>query len=436
MQDIPLREGDAAWPLVAGGRAAAAEFADRPAFIGWGLRDFVFDKHFLDGFRDALPQAQVHAFEDAGHYVLEDKHAELVPAIRAFLDATLCSELPASGVTSRRTLDRMTDACNIAAALPRLARERPTRSPCAVPVARRDGFARYDVALTYAELDARSDAIAAGLAQARHRPRHAHGDDGAAVAGVLPADVRAVQGRRGAGAGRSGHRPPRVEAVPGRSAAGSLHRHSARACRARCCWAGHAARTKLRHRRLARSAGADATLAEVERAGRRRRRAARRHPARRRRRASCSPAAPPACPRAWSTAIAISSRRSNCCAMRSASQPGGVDLPTFPPFASVRSRAGTDLDHSRHGSDPARQRRSAQAAACDPHAIGVTQLFGSPALMRVLARPRRDACRRAARHFRRRAGAAGSGGRRSARCCPTTRSSGRLTAPPNACRSR
>ena len=34
----------------------------------------------------ALPNAEVHAYDDAGHYVLEDKAAELVPAIRAFLD--------------------------------------------------------------------------------------------------------------------------------------------------------------------------------------------------------------------------------------------------------------------------------------------------------------------------------------------------------------
>ena len=47
----------------------------------------MFDHHFLKGFQAALPQAQVHAFEDAGHYVLEDKHEVLVPEIRAFLDA-------------------------------------------------------------------------------------------------------------------------------------------------------------------------------------------------------------------------------------------------------------------------------------------------------------------------------------------------------------
>lgn len=86
MQDIPLREGDRAWALVEQAGRRLPEFADRPAFIAWGLRDLVFDRHFLAGFRDALPRAEVHAFEDASHYVLEDKHERLVPAIRAFLD--------------------------------------------------------------------------------------------------------------------------------------------------------------------------------------------------------------------------------------------------------------------------------------------------------------------------------------------------------------
>jgi pimeloyl-ACP methyl ester carboxylesterase len=87
MQDIPLSPKDEAWPLLEAAGKALPSFADCPAFIGWGLKDFVFDRHFLDGFRAALPQAEVHAFEDAGHYVLEDRHEVLVPAIRAFLDA-------------------------------------------------------------------------------------------------------------------------------------------------------------------------------------------------------------------------------------------------------------------------------------------------------------------------------------------------------------
>ena len=87
VQDIPLSPPDPAWALVEESGRRLHEYADRPTFIGWGLRDFVFDKHFLEGFTSALPNAHVHAFEDAGHYVLEDRHALLVPAIRAFLDA-------------------------------------------------------------------------------------------------------------------------------------------------------------------------------------------------------------------------------------------------------------------------------------------------------------------------------------------------------------
>ena len=85
MQDIPLGPQDKAWPLLEEAGRRLPEFADRPAFLGWGLKDFVFDKHFLAGFRAALPQAEVHAYDDAGHYVLEDKHELLVPLIRDFL---------------------------------------------------------------------------------------------------------------------------------------------------------------------------------------------------------------------------------------------------------------------------------------------------------------------------------------------------------------
>lgn len=87
VQDIPLSPRDPAWALVEEAGQRLSQFADRPAMIGWGLRDFVFDEHFLQGFTTALPGAQVHAFEDAGHYVLEDKAGVLVPAMRGFLDA-------------------------------------------------------------------------------------------------------------------------------------------------------------------------------------------------------------------------------------------------------------------------------------------------------------------------------------------------------------
>jgi haloalkane dehalogenase len=86
VQDIPLSPSDRAWALVQAAGKKLPEYADRPAFIGWGLQDFVFDEHFLRVFQAALPQAEQQVFVDAGHYVLEDKAAVLVPAIRDFLD--------------------------------------------------------------------------------------------------------------------------------------------------------------------------------------------------------------------------------------------------------------------------------------------------------------------------------------------------------------
>jgi cis-3-alkyl-4-acyloxetan-2-one decarboxylase len=91
VQDIPMGAGDPAWTLLNAAAKRLPAYADRPAFIGWGLRDFVFDHHFLEHFRNALPQAEAHAFEDAGHYVLEDKHEVLVPAMRRFLDTNPAS---------------------------------------------------------------------------------------------------------------------------------------------------------------------------------------------------------------------------------------------------------------------------------------------------------------------------------------------------------
>lgn len=85
VQDIPMQAGDPAWELLRGVEEALPSLAKVPILLGWGLRDFVFDRHFLAGWQARFPQAVTYAYEDAGHYVLEDVGADLIPKIVAFL---------------------------------------------------------------------------------------------------------------------------------------------------------------------------------------------------------------------------------------------------------------------------------------------------------------------------------------------------------------
>jgi haloalkane dehalogenase len=87
VQDIPLRPGDVSYDTVTEIDAGLSRLADKPIFLGWGERDFVFDRHFLEEWLRRFPNAEVHRFPDCGHYVLEDAADELIPLIRAFLSA-------------------------------------------------------------------------------------------------------------------------------------------------------------------------------------------------------------------------------------------------------------------------------------------------------------------------------------------------------------
>lgn len=87
VQDIPLEPGDPCYDLVSEVAAGLARFADLPMTICWGLKDFVFDRHFLKEWQRRFPRAEVHAFADCGHYILEDAKAEVIPIIEQFLAA-------------------------------------------------------------------------------------------------------------------------------------------------------------------------------------------------------------------------------------------------------------------------------------------------------------------------------------------------------------
>jgi len=85
VQDIPLSPDHTSWDEVMRTEAGLAAMAAVPALVMWGAKDFVFDDHFLEEWRRRLPQAEVHRFADAGHYVLEDAWERIVPLTTSFL---------------------------------------------------------------------------------------------------------------------------------------------------------------------------------------------------------------------------------------------------------------------------------------------------------------------------------------------------------------
>ncbi|WP_368563365.1 olefin beta-lactone synthetase [Pseudoxanthomonas sp. UTMC 1351] len=271
----------------------------------------------------------------------------------------------------------MNETCNIAASLPRLAQERPTQVAIHCP----NGSGQYDSALTYAELDARSDAIAAGLS------RYGIARGVRTVVMVRPTaefflvmfalfKIGAVPVLVDPGIEKRALKQCLDEAQP-EAFIGIPLAHVARLLLG---WARSAKRVVTVGRRFG---WGGTTLAQIERDGAGAR-------------AQLADTQPDEVAgilfTSGSTGVpkGVVYRHRHFVAqielLREAfgMQPGGVDLPTFPPFALFDPALGLtsvipDMDPTRPASaDP----RKLHAAI---RQFGVTQLFGSPALMRVLA---------------------------------------------------
>lgn len=269
------------------------------------------------------------------------------------------------------------ETCNIAAALPRLARERSGQVAMRCPG--RSG--RYDIDLTYAQLDARSDAIAAGLAKrgivrgtrtvvmVRPTPEFFLAMFALFKAGAVPVLVDPGIARRALKQCLDEAQAEAFIGIPLAMLAKSLF--------------GWAKSSRTNITTGSRALLADATLAEVERDG-----------------ANAPSQLADTQPddiaailfTSGSTGVpkGVVYRHRHFVAqidmLRTAFDmaTGGVDLPTFPPFALFDPALGLtsiipDMDPTR----PARANPRKLHAAIGK--FGVDQLFGSPALMRVLA---------------------------------------------------
>ena len=85
VRDIPLDPAHPSWATLATTEAGLAQFRDRPVLIVWGGKDFCFNDTFLARWRELFPKAQCERIADAGHYVLEDAAADVIPLIHGHL---------------------------------------------------------------------------------------------------------------------------------------------------------------------------------------------------------------------------------------------------------------------------------------------------------------------------------------------------------------
>jgi len=85
VRDIPLSPRHPTWALIDAIDRDLLLLRDRPMLILWGGRDWCFSDYFLADWLTRFPAAEVARFDDAGHYLLEDAHAEVVPRVVRFL---------------------------------------------------------------------------------------------------------------------------------------------------------------------------------------------------------------------------------------------------------------------------------------------------------------------------------------------------------------
>ena len=85
VQDVPVKPGDKAYAVVKDTQEKLSLFASLPILIFWGMKDFIFDQHFLSEWQRLYPKAEVHIFPDCGHYILEDAQEDIIPLVKKFI---------------------------------------------------------------------------------------------------------------------------------------------------------------------------------------------------------------------------------------------------------------------------------------------------------------------------------------------------------------
>lgn len=87
VQDIPMNPSHPSHGCLRETERHLHRLRKKPMMICWGMKDWCFDSVFLSQWRERFPGASVTEFPNAGHYILEDAHETVIPAVRNFLTA-------------------------------------------------------------------------------------------------------------------------------------------------------------------------------------------------------------------------------------------------------------------------------------------------------------------------------------------------------------
>ena len=75
------------WRLLDDIERGLSSLSAMPILLIWGLRDWCFRPSCLERFLTHWPKADVLRLDDCGHYVVEDAHERILPAMQRFLAA-------------------------------------------------------------------------------------------------------------------------------------------------------------------------------------------------------------------------------------------------------------------------------------------------------------------------------------------------------------
>lgn len=152
VQDIPMKPGDAFYEDLAITEARLKLLRDVPKLLLWGMKDFVFCPKILDEFLRHFPDAEVHSFDKARHFVVEDEIEQIIPLVQKFM---------AKKISAKKAKKK--SAPDLIDTISAIAQKRPNDLICAAPRCYSfTGSITYD-SVTLGELSRESDRLAHGL---------------------------------------------------------------------------------------------------------------------------------------------------------------------------------------------------------------------------------------------------------------------------------